>query len=86
MLSHGSQYPASFVPPLPFFHAGASRKTIPLELLAVKIPTKVWSTVVPVKVEEPGLRYYVDPTAFWFRNSKDRDSFVVHWTQELKND
>ena len=36
-----------------------------------------------VKVEEPGLRYYVDPTAFWFRDSKDRDSFIAHWTKEL---
>jgi hypothetical protein len=36
-----------------------------------------------VKVEEPGLRYYVDPTAFWFRNSEDRDSFITHWTKEL---
>jgi hypothetical protein len=38
-----------------------------------------------VKVKEPGLRYYVDPTAFWFRHSKDRDCFVAHWTQELEN-
>ena len=39
-----------------------------------------------VKVEEPGLRYYVDPTAFWFRDSKDRDSFITHWTTELNHD
>ena len=36
-----------------------------------------------VKVEAPGLRYYVDPTAFWFRNSQDRDSFIAHWTKEV---
>jgi hypothetical protein len=39
-----------------------------------------------VKVEEPGLRYYVDPTTFWFRNRQDRDVFVEHWSRELKND
>ena len=39
-----------------------------------------------VKVEKSGLRYYVDPTAFWFRNSQDRDSFITHWSEELKND
>ena len=50
LLSQGSQYPLSFVPPLPFFHAGASKKTMPLELLVVKIPTKFVSTVDPVKV------------------------------------
>ena len=38
-----------------------------------------------VKVEEPGLRYYVDPTAFWFRNSQDRDVFVEHWSRELNH-
>ena len=38
-----------------------------------------------VKVEEPGLRYYVDPTAFWFRNSQDRDRFITHWTKELNH-
>ena len=48
-----------------------------------RVPGIVGQTV---KVEAPGLRYYVDPTAFWFRNSEDRDCFVVHWTQELKND
>jgi hypothetical protein len=30
-------------------------------------------------------RIYVDPTAFWFRHSKDRDCFVAHWTQELND-
>jgi hypothetical protein len=39
-----------------------------------------------VKVTEPGLRYYVDPTAFWFRSSQDRDVFVAHWTQELNRE
>jgi hypothetical protein len=39
-----------------------------------------------VKVEEPGLRYYVDPTTFWFRSSQDRDVFVAHWTQELNRE
>jgi hypothetical protein len=39
-----------------------------------------------VKVEKSGLRYYVDPTAFWFRNSQDRDSFITHWTKELNHD
>ena len=39
-----------------------------------------------VKVEAPGLRYYVDPTAFWFRDSRDRDSFITHWTKELNHD
>jgi hypothetical protein len=38
-----------------------------------------------VKVEEPGLRYYVDPTAFWFRHIRDRDSFIAHWTKELNH-
>ena len=38
-----------------------------------------------VKIAEPGLRYYVDPTAFWFRHSEDRDCFVAHWTRELNN-
>jgi len=38
-----------------------------------------------VKVTEPGLRYYVDPTAFWFRNSQDRDVFVEHWSRELNH-
>jgi hypothetical protein len=38
-----------------------------------------------VKVEQPGLRYYVDPTAFWFRNRQDRDVFVEHWSRELNH-
>lgn len=38
-----------------------------------------------VKVEEPGLRYYVDATAFWFRHSQDRNCFVAHWSQQLEN-
>ena len=47
-----------------------------------RVPGIVGQTV---KVEEPGLRYYVDPTAFWFRNSQDRDSFVAHWSKELNH-
>jgi len=50
---------------------------------SVRVPGIIGQTV---KILQPGARYYVDPTSFWFRNTKDRDSFINHWTQELNHE